>query len=143
MRRIYLDSNILIAHYSIDHAEEAKKGLVENALDAFDQLKDVQLCQSARTARDFAQSLMALISSARVTLSGCVPRISSSKIAVVSCCFRSNAVYKPAMMACSISAPENPSHAAPSAVTSNSAASRPRFFRCKVKSAARTSALGR
>jgi predicted nucleic acid-binding protein len=46
MRRIYLDSNILIAHYSIDRAEEAKKGLVENALDAFDQLKDVQLCTS-------------------------------------------------------------------------------------------------
>jgi hypothetical protein len=59
MKRIYLDSNILIAHYSIDRAEEAKKGLVENALDAYDQLKDVQLCQSAGTARDFAQSLMA------------------------------------------------------------------------------------
>jgi predicted nucleic acid-binding protein len=46
MRRIYLDSNILIAHYSIDRAEETKKELVENALDAYDQLKDVQLCTS-------------------------------------------------------------------------------------------------
>lgn len=46
MRRIYLDSNILIAHFSIDRAEEAKKALVENALVAFDQLKDVDLCTS-------------------------------------------------------------------------------------------------
>ena len=29
MKRIYLDSNILIAHYSIDKAEEAKKKMVE------------------------------------------------------------------------------------------------------------------
>jgi len=46
MKRIYLDSNVLIAHYSADRAEEAKKGLVENALAAFAQLKDVQLCTS-------------------------------------------------------------------------------------------------
>jgi predicted nucleic acid-binding protein len=46
MKRVYLDSNILIAHYSIDRAEEAKKELVETALDAYDQLKDVQLCTS-------------------------------------------------------------------------------------------------
>lgn len=46
MKRVYLDSNILIAHYSIDRAEEAKKELVEDALDAYDQLKDVQLCTS-------------------------------------------------------------------------------------------------
>src|ERR1700674_2255330 len=46
MKRIYLDSNVLIAHYSPDRAEEAKKGLVENALAVFAQLKDVQLCTS-------------------------------------------------------------------------------------------------
>src|ERR1700692_2839324 len=46
MKRIYLDSNILIAHYSTDRPEETKKALVENALEAFDQLKDVQLCTS-------------------------------------------------------------------------------------------------
>ncbi len=46
MRRIYLDSNVLIAYYAVDKAEEAKKKLVENALAVFTQLKDVQLCTS-------------------------------------------------------------------------------------------------
>jgi predicted nucleic acid-binding protein len=46
MKRIYLDSNVLIAHYSVDEAEEAKKKFVENALEVFAQLKDVQLCTS-------------------------------------------------------------------------------------------------
>jgi predicted nucleic acid-binding protein len=46
MKRIYLDSNVLIAHYSTDRAEEAKKGLVENALAVFAHFKDVQLCTS-------------------------------------------------------------------------------------------------
>ena len=46
MKRIYLDSNILIAHFSVDKAEEAKRKLVENALAVFAQLKDVQLCTS-------------------------------------------------------------------------------------------------
>ncbi len=46
MNRIYLDSNVLIAHYSVDEAEDAKKKLVENALAVFAQLKDVQLCTS-------------------------------------------------------------------------------------------------
>jgi predicted nucleic acid-binding protein len=46
MRRIYLDSNVLIAHYSTDKAEQAKKEIVENALEVFAQLKDVQLCTS-------------------------------------------------------------------------------------------------
>ncbi len=46
MKRIYLDSNVLIAHFSVDKAEEAKKRLVENALAVFAQLKDVQLCTS-------------------------------------------------------------------------------------------------
>ena len=46
MKRIYLDSNVLIAHYSVDKAEEEKKGFVENALDVFAELKDVHLCTS-------------------------------------------------------------------------------------------------
>lgn len=46
MRRIYLDSNILIAHFSIDKAEESKRKMVETALTVFRQLKDVQLCTS-------------------------------------------------------------------------------------------------
>jgi predicted nucleic acid-binding protein len=46
MRRIYLDSNILIAHYSADKAEEAKKEMVDNALSVFAELKDIQLCTS-------------------------------------------------------------------------------------------------
>lgn len=46
MKRIYLDSNVLIAHFSVDKAEEAKKKLVESALAVFAQLKDVQLCTS-------------------------------------------------------------------------------------------------
>jgi predicted nucleic acid-binding protein len=46
MKRIYLDSNILIAHYSTDKAEESKKKMVENALAVFADLKDIQLCTS-------------------------------------------------------------------------------------------------
>jgi predicted nucleic acid-binding protein len=46
MKRIYLDSNVLIAHYSIDRAEETKKKMVENALAVFAGLKDIQLCTS-------------------------------------------------------------------------------------------------
>lgn len=46
MKRIYLDSNILIAHYSSDKAEESKKKMVENALTVFAKLKDIQLCTS-------------------------------------------------------------------------------------------------
>ena len=46
MKRIYLDSNVLIAYHSPDKAEEIKKRMVEDALLAFGQLKDVQLCTS-------------------------------------------------------------------------------------------------
>ena len=46
MKRIYLDSNILIAHFSSDKAEEDNKKLVENALKIFGNLKDVQICTS-------------------------------------------------------------------------------------------------
>ncbi len=46
MRRIYLDSNILISHYSQDKAEDAKRLMVGNALSVFAELRDVQLCTS-------------------------------------------------------------------------------------------------
>jgi predicted nucleic acid-binding protein len=46
MRRVYLDSNILIAHYSSDAAEETKRKLVENALSVFAELQDIELCTS-------------------------------------------------------------------------------------------------
>jgi len=46
MRRIYLDSNILIAYFSTDKAEDIKRKMVESALTVFSQLKDVQLCTS-------------------------------------------------------------------------------------------------
>ncbi|MGO9209839.1 MAG: type II toxin-antitoxin system VapC family toxin [Terriglobales bacterium] len=46
MKRIYLDSNVLIAYHSTDKAEETKKKMVENALAVFAELKDIQLCTS-------------------------------------------------------------------------------------------------
>jgi len=46
MNRIYLDSNVLIAYYSTDRAEETKKKVVEQAFAVFADLKDVQLCAS-------------------------------------------------------------------------------------------------
>ena len=46
MNRIYLDSNVLIAYYSTDRAEETKKKVVEQAFAVFADLKDVQLCTS-------------------------------------------------------------------------------------------------
>jgi predicted nucleic acid-binding protein len=46
MKRIYLDSNVLIAHYSVDRAEEEKKKLVERALDAFAELRDARVYTS-------------------------------------------------------------------------------------------------
>jgi predicted nucleic acid-binding protein len=46
MKRIYLDSNVLIAYHSLDQAEESKRRMVEDALAVFAQFKDVQLCTS-------------------------------------------------------------------------------------------------
>lgn len=46
MKRIYLDSNILIAYYTVDTAEVAKKKMVTDALTVFAKLKDTQLCTS-------------------------------------------------------------------------------------------------
>jgi predicted nucleic acid-binding protein len=46
MKRIYLDSNILISYFSTDKVEETKNKLVSEALAVFAQLKDLQLCTS-------------------------------------------------------------------------------------------------
>ena len=46
MKRIYLDSNVLIAYHSLDKAEETKKKMVDEALAVFAELKDIQLCTS-------------------------------------------------------------------------------------------------
>jgi len=46
MKRVYLDSNVLIAYHSLDKAEETKRKIVEDALAVFAQLKDIQLCTS-------------------------------------------------------------------------------------------------
>jgi predicted nucleic acid-binding protein len=60
MKRIYLDSNILIAHYSTDKAEESKKKMVENALAVFAELKDVQLCTSMWAITEMVNILVSL-----------------------------------------------------------------------------------
>jgi len=46
MRRIYLDSNVLVALYSTDKTEEVKRAMVESALEVFGEFKDLQLCTS-------------------------------------------------------------------------------------------------
>ena len=46
MSRIYLDSNGLIAYYARDKSEDTKREMVENALDVFAKLKDIQICTS-------------------------------------------------------------------------------------------------
>jgi predicted nucleic acid-binding protein len=46
MKRIYLDSNVLIAYYSVDKPEETKRNAVQEAFAVFANLKDVQLCTS-------------------------------------------------------------------------------------------------
>jgi predicted nucleic acid-binding protein len=46
MKRIYLDSNVLIAYYSPDKPEENKKKTVAEALAVFAELKDIRLCTS-------------------------------------------------------------------------------------------------
>jgi predicted nucleic acid-binding protein len=46
MKRIYLDSNILIAYYSSEVREQVKHEILEKALAVFSQIRDVQLCTS-------------------------------------------------------------------------------------------------
>ena len=58
MRRIYLDSNILIAYYSTDKAEDLKRELVKKALSVFSQLKDIQLCTSVWAVTEMVNILV-------------------------------------------------------------------------------------
>ena|SRR5579872_3258643 len=58
MRRIYLDSNILIAHFSLDKAEEPKKVLVENALKVLAELRDLQLWTSTWAVTEMVNVLI-------------------------------------------------------------------------------------
>lgn len=58
MKRIYLDSNVLIAYHSVDKAEETKRNLVENAFAVFAQLKDVQLCTSMWSVTEMVNILV-------------------------------------------------------------------------------------
>ncbi len=59
MKRIYLDSNILIAYYSQDKAEQPKRLMVENALAAFAQSKEFQLCTSMWAVTEMVNILVA------------------------------------------------------------------------------------
>lgn len=58
MKRIYLDSNILIAHYSTDKAEAAKKVLVERAFASFAKIKNIQLCTSMWAVTEMVNILL-------------------------------------------------------------------------------------
>lgn len=58
MRSIYLDSNILIAHYSPHKSERTKRELVQNALQVFASATDVWLCTSARAITEMVNILI-------------------------------------------------------------------------------------
>jgi predicted nucleic acid-binding protein len=58
MKRVYVDSNVLIAYYSVDKSEDPKRKMVENALDVFSQLKDVQLCTSMWSVTEMVNILV-------------------------------------------------------------------------------------
>lgn len=58
MKRLYLDSNILIAHYATDKAEEEKKQYVKNSFAAFADLRDIQLCTSMWAVAEMANILL-------------------------------------------------------------------------------------
>jgi predicted nucleic acid-binding protein len=59
MRRVYLDSNILIAYYAVDESEKSKKELVQAALRVFGELVDVQLCTSTWAITEMVNTLIA------------------------------------------------------------------------------------
>ncbi len=46
MKRIYFDSNVLIAYYCLDKAEESKRKMVIDALAVFHHFKHTHLCTS-------------------------------------------------------------------------------------------------
>jgi predicted nucleic acid-binding protein len=74
MRRIYLDSNILISHFSKDKAEETKRQMVGNALSVFADLRDVQLCTSMWAITEMVNILV----SQKKIAAGRLPRLRAS-----------------------------------------------------------------
>jgi predicted nucleic acid-binding protein len=58
MKRLYLDSNVLIAHFSTDRAEELKKHLVDQAFAIFALLEDTQLCISVWAVTEMVNILV-------------------------------------------------------------------------------------
>jgi predicted nucleic acid-binding protein len=66
MISIYLDSNILIAYYSLHRSEQAKKQMVRNAVDVFARAKDVWLCTSVWAVTEM---VIILISSMKMAAS--------------------------------------------------------------------------
>lgn len=76
MKRIYLDSNVLVAHWSVDKAEDSKKVMVQNALQVFAQLKDTQLCTSVWAITEMVN---VLVSSKRMDV-GEVARIENQLV---------------------------------------------------------------
>jgi len=58
MRQIYLDSNVLIAYFAVDKAEEEKKQSVKSALKAFAELRGVQLCTSVWAVTEMVNVLV-------------------------------------------------------------------------------------
>ena len=74
------------------HANSKSTTAPPNRLYLFASLLPTSFSQSAPTVRLFDHSRIPAISSARVTLNGCVPRISPNKISVDNCCFNPNAV---------------------------------------------------
>jgi len=88
MRRIYLDSNILIAHYAVDKAEETKKKLVDNALCVFGELRDVELCTSMWALTEMVNILVSHKNLARVDVAEIESQlISERRLRDIKICF--------------------------------------------------------
>jgi predicted nucleic acid-binding protein len=79
MRRVYLDSNILIAYFSSDKAEETKKLMVENALAVVATLKDMQLCTSMWAITEMVNVLVSSKKLDRGIVAGIESRLESEK----------------------------------------------------------------
>jgi predicted nucleic acid-binding protein len=58
MTRLYVDSNILIAYYSTDKAEESKKSMVQRALEIFAHAEDISLCTSMWSVTEMVNVLI-------------------------------------------------------------------------------------
>jgi predicted nucleic acid-binding protein len=58
MRLIYLDTNVLVASYAVDEAENEKKTLAERAFAVFQQLSDVELCTSMWAVTEMVNTLV-------------------------------------------------------------------------------------